>query len=104
MAGRKILNEQDARRCLVAARGDPGWARAHDIDGRSLNAWRVNLGRRGRQAPRRRRATGVVELVAAVPAIAPARYVLHVRELRLELGDDFHEHTLRRLVGLLRGC
>ncbi|MFT7520038.1 MAG: hypothetical protein ACI9MC_002182, partial [Kiritimatiellia bacterium] len=42
MAGRKIRDEQEARRCLTAAaqssqkRAD--WAREHGIDARSLNA------------------------------------------------------------------
>ena len=39
---RKITDELDAQRCLVAARragGDVGaWARANGVDGRSLNA------------------------------------------------------------------
>ena len=51
MAGRKVLNEQDARRCLTevkASRRELGaWAREHGVDGRSLNLWRVNLSRRG---------------------------------------------------------
>lgn len=43
----KIDNQRDARRCLRAAER-PGltageWAREHGIDGRSLNAWRMNL-------------------------------------------------------------
>ena len=50
MAGRRILNEQDARRSLAAAKssraGLAAWVRAHGVDGRSLNAWRVNLERR----------------------------------------------------------
>jgi hypothetical protein len=38
MAGRRILNEQDARRCLAAAKssqaGVAAWSRAHGVDGR----------------------------------------------------------------------
>jgi len=107
MAGRKIGNEQEARRCLAAARSARGalgeWARARGIDGRSLNAWRVNLERRRV----RRSRGGVPKLVELVPAgvpVSPARYVLHVKGVGLELGDDFNEQTLRRLVGLLRSC
>lgn len=108
MAGRKVFNEQDARRCLAAARATRGgiavWARAHGVDGRSLNAWYVNLARRG--VPRVR-AVGpkLVELVstAAVPA-ARAPYVLHVGGVELEVGDNFDEQSLRRLVGLLKSC
>lgn len=108
MAGRRIFNEQDARRCLAAAkaaRGGPAeWARAHGIDGRSLNAWRVNLSRRG--VPRARAlAPRLVELVPVSPPVSStARYVLHVGGVELEVGDDFSEVGLRRLVTLLKSC
>lgn len=108
MVGRKIINEQDARRCLRAARSTRGgvaaWARAHGVDGRSLNAWRVNLGRRGvtrvrAVAPR------MVELVPAAPrATVRTPYVLRVGGVELEVGDDFEPESLRRLVGLLKSC
>ena len=61
---RKITDELDAQRCLVAARragGDVGaWARANGVDGRSLNTWRMNLARRGstRRSPSARARTG----------------------------------------------
>lgn len=106
MAGRRIFDEQDARRCLAAARssrdGLAAWARAHGIDGRSLNLWRVNLRRRG--LPRAVAPT-MVELVPAPMATASrAPYVLHIRGVELEVGDDFEEQSLRRLVGLLKSC
>lgn len=108
MAGRKILNEQDARRCLAAARASRGgfasWARGHGIDGRSLNAWRVNLHRRGRPLSRVAKPK-LVELVTTQPPLAiGARYVLHVGGVQLEVGDHFHEEPLRRLVALLKSC
>ncbi len=106
MAGRGILNEQDARRSLAAAKssraGLAAWARAHGVDGRSLNAWRVNLERRVGEQPR-----VVPRLVELVPVTGPAvsaRYVLRVRGVELEVGDGFNEKTVRRLVGLLRSC
>ena len=108
MAGRRILNETEARRCLGAARSSgrgelATWARAHGIDGRSLNAWRVNLERRGK--PARRVGPRLVELVPAIAAdSSSSRYVLHIGSVELELGDDFNEQTLRRLVGLLKSC
>lgn len=78
------------------------WARAHGVDGRSLNAWRVNLGRRG--VPRLRAAgPKLVELVTAAPA-ARAPYVMHVRGVELEVDFNFDEQSLRRLVGLLKSC
>lgn len=109
MAGRKVIDEGEARRCLAAARSaraDLGqWARARGIDGRSLNAWRVNLERR--RAPRSRARAIVprlVELVPAPVAAARARYVLHVADVELEVGDDFDEQALRRLVRVLKSC
>ena len=108
MAGRKIFNEQDARRCLAAAKATRGsaadWARAHGIDGRSLNAWQMNLS--GRGVPRSRTlAPRLVELVPATPPVSSAaRYVLHVGGVELEVGDDFNEAGLRRLVTLLKSC
>jgi hypothetical protein len=106
MAGRRIFNEQDARRCLAAAKASQGglavWAPAHGVDGRSLNAWRVNLERR--RVPRLRpEGPKLVELVTAVPA-ARAPFVLHVRGVELEVDDNFDEQSLRRLVGLLKSC
>lgn len=109
MAGRRIFSEQEARRCLAAARSARGglaeWARSHGIDGRSLNAWRVNLARRG--IPRiRALAPRMVELVpiAAPATAARAPYVLHVGGVELEVGADFDAESLRRLVGLLKSC
>lgn len=118
---KKIESEHEARRCLAAvelAGGDIGqWARAHGIDGRSLRAWRLNLGRRGTSASRRRRTRaaqdtrtrGLVELVPtalarAVPASRASPYVLDVDGARVEFGDDFSESTLRRIIGVLRSC
>jgi transposase-like protein len=110
MAGRRIVNEHDARRCLAAARSSQGglgaWARTHGVDGRSLNAWRVNLERGGIG-----RAPGAgVKLVEVVPAAAvsaqrpPPPYVLHISGVELEVGDDFEEQALRRLVVVLKSC
>ncbi len=106
MAGRKVLSEQEAQRCLAAARAagnTPGdWASQHGIDGRSLNAWRVNLARRGTTKPRA--GLKLVELVSTSPVPRPARYALHVGQVTLEVGDDFNEATVRRLVAVLRSC
>lgn len=120
---RKITDADDARRCLAAARrageGVGSWAQANGVDGRSLNAWRMNLagggGRRRRTpaaaTPRAglvvRPRAALVELVpAALPALpaALARYVVVVGDVRVEVSDDFDAATLRRLVGALRAC
>ena len=108
MAGRRILNEQDARRCLAAAKSARGglamWARAQGVDGRSLNAWRVNLGRRG-VARVRAVVPKMVELVPTATLAAPrVPYVLHIGGVELEVGANFDEQFLRRLVGLLKSC
>ena len=103
---RKIENEQDARACLrsaKAARLSIGeWARDNGVDGRSLNAWRINLSRS--RAPKEGAKPRLVELVPAAPSRADARYVVHVDGARIELADDFREETLVRLVRALRAC
>jgi hypothetical protein len=100
---RRIRDEADARKCLAAverARVDGAeWAHAHGVDARSLNAWKLNLGRRG---------TKRVRLVELVPAQAHApprgRYALEVAGARLEFDDDFAAETLQRVVQALRSC
>lgn len=107
MAGRRIINEADARRCLAAVgasrSGLSDWARAHGIDGRSLNLWRVNLSRRGQA----RRAAPVPRMVELVPVGAPpsaSLYVLRVDGVELEVGHSFDEASLVRLVRVLKSC
>jgi hypothetical protein len=101
---RKVEDEREARRCLKAAKAagvTPGaWAREHGIDGRSLNAWRLNLaqGRETRDVPR------LVELVAAPSTRGGARDLVRVGELVVEVGADFDDATLVRLVRALRSC
>ena len=116
--GRKIEDELEARRCLLAAsRGGLSageWARAHGIDGRSLHAWQMNLERRGTSIPSRRRqrkaaaTRALVELVPALPAVSGdgdgGRYVLEIAGARVEFGDDVSVATLRRIVEALRSC
>lgn len=116
---RKIRDERDARACLAAvgaAGGNIGiWARAHGVDGRSLNAWRENLLRRsvgGRDHAKKRVprtqlspiAARLVELVPALSAPSAARYALRIGTAAVEFGDDFREDTLRRVVTMLRSC
>ena len=121
-SARKIADETEARRCLRAARlaglSAGEWARARGIDGRSLNAWRMNLA--GRGAPRTtaasRRSTptpprpAAHALVELVPATASAKdvaggcYVLEVAGARLEFDDHCSVATLRRVLEALRSC
>lgn len=110
MAGRRILNEQDARRCLAAAKASQAslaeWSRAHGVDGRSLNLWRVNLGRRGGPGRGQCEALKVVELVPVPTSSSSTRepFRLHIRGVDLEVGADFDEQALCRLVGVLKSC
>lgn len=118
---RKIEDEAEARRCLLAIEAEGWdirtWARAHGVDGRSLHAWRVNLERVGTKMLTRQTGRGgaafatrarLVELVPTRPSqtLPPSvcRYVLEVGSARVEFGDDFSEPTLRRIVGVLRSC
>lgn len=108
MAGRKVFNEQDARRCLAAVSRSrcelATWAREHGVDGRSLNLWRVNLERRG--VVRQRRAPKLVEVVVAQTLVAPvsASLVLRIGGVELEVDSSFDEGALRRLVAVLKTC
>jgi hypothetical protein len=103
MAGRRIVDEREARRALAAATraglGPGSWARANGIDGRSLNAWKMALDRRAAKARR-------AELVELVPSVqqGPARYALRRGDVTFEFGDDAREETLRRVVAVLRAC
>lgn len=120
MEHRKIVDEREARALLAKARrsgADVGVvARSHGVDGRSLNAWKINLARGGLRAgrPREGRVPGralarqLVELVPAVvnvpaPAIG-ARYTLRVAGVEVEFDDGFRADTLRRLLGALQSC
>jgi len=102
---RKIDDDREARAFLKAAKsaGVPlkTWARTHGIDGRSLNAWRINLGRtRTLTSPKPR----LVELVPSYDGGAGASYVVRVADASIELGEDFREETLVRIVRALRSC
>ena len=115
-AGRKIEDENEARRCLLSVKrsGQSAgeWARARGIDGRSLHAWQMNLERGGSgRARQRKRKTAralrsLVELVPAGPVVAATggRYILEIGGARVEFGDDVSVGTLRRVLEALRSC
>lgn len=115
--GRKIEDEREAVRCLRAAEREGvsagEWARAHGVDGRSLHAWQMNIGRRGSRVRERKarskpapRAHALVELVPgpAPTALRAGRYVLEVGGARVEFGDEASAATLRRVLEALRSC
>lgn len=102
MARRKIRDEAEAVRFLDEQRASglslAEWARRQGVDGRSLNSWRVNLDRRGTAA----RAPRLVEWVAA--SVPPARYTVRCGRLAVEVGEDFDEETLYRLLQVVAAC
>ena len=55
MPGRRVRDERDARNLLDAVdrsgQSLASWCRASGVDGRSLNAWRLNLARRDGSKP-----------------------------------------------------
>ncbi len=106
MSRRKLRDADEARRALTEAAASgltrPEWSRANGIDGRSLNAWRMNFERaRGgdRRAPR------MVELVPSEPvAKEVVRYVVRCGELAVEVDHRFNDDVLRRLLGVMASC
>jgi hypothetical protein len=115
---RKIVDEHEARRCLAAAQVAGGdlarWARENGISGRSLNAWRLNLARRGTTLvrPAARSSTvlavgpgaALVELIPVPKPAAASRYAVRLGDACVEFGDDFDPCTLRRVLEVLRAC
>jgi hypothetical protein len=106
-AMRKIEDARDARACERAA-GAAGlslgaWARRHGVDGRSLRAWSINLAR-SRSATAAIVKPRLIEIVPASAAQAAARYVVRVGDAAIEVGDNFEEGTLARVVRVLRSC
>ena len=101
MAGRKIRDEAEARSCLAKAERAglerAAWARRQGIDGRSLQAWHLNLRRQGSSRPR------FIELVPPAP-VEPARYVVRLSDLAVEVDDRFDDATLRRLLSVVASC
>lgn len=75
---------------------------ARRIDARSLHCWKLNLARPGSRGSRGP-ALRLVELVAK-PSRADRRYLLHVGDVTIEVGDDFEDEQVARLVALARAC
>lgn len=103
---RKIEDARDARACARAARAAGlslgAWARRHGVDGRSLHAWSVNLARSPAALVAKPR---LIELVPTATPASYARYVVRVGDdAAVEVGDDFREETLARVMRVLRAC
>jgi hypothetical protein len=53
----------------------------------------------------RTRKPRLIEIVPrSAPPTFPARYVVRVGDAAIEVGDDFRDETLTRVVRLLRAC
>ena len=106
MAGRRIRDACDARECLAeeAASGltRAEWARRERIDGRSLNAWRLNLERRASAGS----ALRLVELVSTVetPQSQPTALRMRCGVFVVEVDRDFDRDTLARLLAVVALC
>jgi len=102
---RKVADRSDAE-ALLASWQESGlglaeFSRSEGVDGRSLHCWRLNL-RRQKQAPQQPAPRlRLVEL--ALPA-HQARYRVIVDDLQIEIGDDFREDTLARLLRVVGAC
>ena len=77
------------------------WAKENGIDPRSLNAWRINLGRTGaHDGPR------MVELVAGSQGhvSASATYTVRCGRFAVEIDADFDEQVVTRLLTVVASC
>jgi hypothetical protein len=90
---RALLDELDHARVPLV-----DLCRARGLDARSLACWRRNLQRRAPEPLR------FVELVTTPAPPPAARYRLTVGDVAIELSDDFHPHTLARILAAVRGC
>jgi hypothetical protein len=104
MVLRKVRDARDAEACLAEAESSglerAAWAHANGVSARSLNAWRLILARRAR-----REAAGL-RLVELVAEPEPARTPIVVRcgAFSIELGGDFDERTLGRVLTVVASC
>jgi hypothetical protein len=100
MTRRKIRDEDDAVACLESYERSGlalrDWAQRNGVDGRSLHCWQLNLGERRRP----------MQLVELVPESRPvsARYVVRAWGFEIEVGDDFDQRTLARLLDVVASC
>lgn len=103
MAGRKIRDERDARECLDAVEQSgmerAAWARANGIDGRSLNAWRLNLQRLQPEID----ALRIVELIPQGQT-RETTFRVGCGPFIVEVPPDFDDNALARLLGVVAAC
>ena len=103
---RKVRDEAEARQALAAATASglprPVWARQNGLCPRSLNGWRIALLRR--QQFHDGANLRLVEVIQAIPLSPTSNYSVQIGDFRLQLDDSFQEHTLRRILAVLRSC
>ena len=121
MAGRKIRDEKDARRCMAKAKAADlryaVWAKLNGIDGHSLFAWAKNLEKddqtRERKEHKRRPAEKatekplgeqtMVQLITSSP-LSEARYAIRCGHDVVEVDSTFDGATLTRLLDVVSKC
>ena len=105
MAGRKVTDAQEARSLLDEQQRsglEPApFARSRGIDGRSLNAWRINLAR-GASA-KVAESLQLVELVANQPE-ARASMTVRCGPFSVDVPPRFDQDDLARLLDVLAAC
>jgi hypothetical protein len=74
------------------------WARANGVDGRSLNAWRLNLQRPQTELD----ALRIVELVPQ--ATRETTFRIGCGPFTVEVPPDFEDGALARLLGVVAAC
>ena len=107
MPGRKIRDADDARACLESVEASGldrvRWAHDHDVDARSLNAWRVNLAQRERQDTPK-----TLRLVELVPTPPRGREHSGIRICRgpwtVEVEPDFDPAVLVDVLAAVAQC
>lgn len=110
MRRRKVRSRSEALAMLAevdaSGSGLPAWCRAHGVDSRSLNMWRVNLGQVSRG---RREASGeglhLVELVAARSAsTAIGKMRIHHGSFTVEWEGPVEPDALRDVLWAVSRC
>lgn len=102
---RKLRDEQDAKRCVAAAKASglsrSEWARHHGVDGRSLYAWEKKVG--SDEPEQREKLAGLVELIPSSQRVE-SRYVVQCGRFAVEVDERFDETTLGRLLKVVAAC
>lgn len=106
MARRKVRDEQEAHELLAGAEAAGAdlatWARTHGIDGRSLNAWSLNLDRRRHHGSAD--ALRVVELIPKEPAAPPSMLTIRCGPFVVDVSPGVDEHLLARVLSTVSTC